>query len=222
MRSSPVSLLPLLAACAAAPPAGVEKPSGPAPAYAIAGEYFETTSCEVGCRDMFGLDPPREEVDALAAFRIVRGRVDGTDLSGWTLAIAASSDREGRWTGAVFVDEGAPAPAREGLARLVADRFGARFERLLRPRSVPMEWRRYGSRHLLRIGAEASIGHFEIDAVPGREGRPITIANAPGALSPLVHLAQSISSHLNDPVLRRSWHYQGKNAAYGSFEWRRP
>ena len=58
--------------------------------------------------------------------------------------------------------------------------------------------------------------------MPGSEGRPIAIENAPGALSPRVHLARSIANRLNDPVLGRSWHYQERNAAFGSFEWRSP
>ncbi|HET6204103.1 MAG TPA: DUF1326 domain-containing protein [Planctomycetota bacterium] len=216
-------LLVLLPACAGPSiPRDSKESGGSGLAYAVAGEYFETTSCPIGCPDMFGVDPPEEAIDALVAFRIVRGRVEGADLSGRTLAIAACADRRGRWTGALFVDEAADAPSREAAARLVAERFGSRFERLLPPRSVPMEWRREGSRHLLRIGPEAAIGHFEIDAVPGSEGRPITIANAPGALSPLVHLARSISNRLNDPVLGRSWQYQDRNASYGAFEWRSP
>ncbi len=171
---------------------------------------------------MFGVGPPKEPIDALVAFRIVRGRVDGADLSGRTLAIAASSDRAGRWIGAIFLDGGAEGPARDAAARLVAGRFGTRFERLLPPRIVPMEWRREGSRHLLRIGLEAAIGSVEIDAVPGEGGLPVTIENAPGALSPRVNLARSISNRLNDPVLERSWHYQRRHASFGAFEWHSP
>ncbi|MGH7151116.1 MAG: DUF1326 domain-containing protein [Planctomycetota bacterium] len=211
----------MLASCAGAP-RSTEAPFAPAAAYSVAGEYVEATSCPVGCPDMFGVGPPKEPIDALVAFRIDRGLVDGADLSGRTFAIAASSDRAGRWSGAIFLDQAAEGPAREAVARLVAGRFGSRFDRLLPPRLVPMAWREEGSRHLLRIGSEAAIGSLEIDAVPGAEGRPVTIENAPGALSPRVNLARSISNRLNDPVLERSWHYEGRHASYGAFEWRSP
>ncbi|HKB15498.1 MAG TPA: DUF1326 domain-containing protein [Planctomycetota bacterium] len=217
----PYLLLPVLASCAGAPrPQG--SPLAPAAAYSVAGEYVEATSCPVGCPDMFGVGPPKEPIDALVAFRILRGRVDGADLSGRTLAIAASSDRAGRWSGAIFLDGAADGAARDAAAKLVAGKFGSRFERLLPPRVVPMEWRSEGGRHLLRIGAEASIGSLEIDAVPGEGGRPVTIENAPGALSPRVNLARSISDRLNDPVLGKSWSYQGRHASFGAFEWRSP
>ncbi|MCI0585907.1 MAG: DUF1326 domain-containing protein [Planctomycetes bacterium] len=220
MRAS-LFLLPILASCAGAP-RSPQAPLAPASAYSVAGEYVEATSCPVGCPDMFGVGPPKEPIDALVAFRFTSGRVDGADLSGRTLAVAASSDRDGRWTGAIFVDGAADGPARDASAQLVAARFGSRFERLLPPRAVPMEWRTEGSRHLLRIGPGAAIGSLEIDSVPGEGGRPVTVENAPGALSPRVNLARSIANRLNDPVLGKSWAYQGRHASFGAFEWRSP
>jgi hypothetical protein len=142
----------------------------------LAGSYFETCSCDVicPCTASLSLGATRDRCNVVLVFNVKNGEVDGTDVSGLTVAAvcdtpkvmsegnwrlgvviyAAASDEQAEMLGGVF--SGALGGPMEALGPLVGENLGV--ERL------PIEVNENGLKHSIRIGEDID---FEIeDVVP--------------------------------------------------------
>ena len=103
-------------------------------AWQIEGTYFETCSCDVVCPCTaslaLGADYDRCRVDA--RFHVSEGEVDGTDVSGLTVAAVADTPKvmtDGNWRLGVFIDEAASDEQAEKLGAVFSGRSAARWRR---------------------------------------------------------------------------------------------
>src|SRR5918994_1779771 len=119
----------------------------------LEGSYFETCSCDVvcPCTASFALGATKDRCNATLVFHVRNGEVEGTDVSGLTVAAIVDTPKvmsEGNWRLGVVIDGAASDEQAENLG----------VER------APIEVREDGLRHSIRIGDAVD---FEIeDVVP--------------------------------------------------------
>src|SRR3954462_4000028 len=87
-------------------------PIGDGMAWRIEGTYFETCSCEVvcPCTASLALGADYDRCNATLVFHVTDGEVEGTDVSGLTVAAVADTPKvmsDGNWRLGVFIDAAA-------------------------------------------------------------------------------------------------------------------
>jgi hypothetical protein len=156
-------------------------------AWKLEGTYFETCSCEVvcPCTASLALGADYDRCRVTLVFHVTDGDVEGTDVSGLTVAAVADTPKvmtDGNWRIGVFIDAAASDEQAEKLGGVFSGQLGGPMEALgpligenLGAERAPIEVREDGPRHSVRIGEAVD---FEIeDIVPfGVEsGQPVRL-----------------------------------------------
>lgn len=144
--------------------------------WSLAGSYFETCSCDVvcPCTASLSLGATRDRCKVVLVFNVKRGDVDGTDVSGLTVAAVCDTPKvmsEGNWRLGVVIDDKASDEQAEKLGAVFSGALGGPMEALgplvgedLGVERLPIEVREDGLKHSIRIGEMVD---FEIeDVVP--------------------------------------------------------
>jgi len=142
----------------------------------ISGSYFETCSCDVvcPCTASLALGATRDRCNVVLVFSIKSGEVDGTDVSGLTVAAVADTPKvmtDGNWRLGVVIDEAASDDQAEKLGGVFSGALGGPMEALgplvgenLGVERLPIELSEDGLKHAIKIGDAVD---FEIeDVVP--------------------------------------------------------
>jgi hypothetical protein len=194
----------------------------------LEGSYFETCSCDVicPCTASLTLGATNDRCNAMLVFHVQSGEVDGTDVSGQTVAAIADTPKvmsEGNWRLGVFIDAAASDEQAEKLGAVFSGALGGPMEALgplvgenLGVERLPIEVHEDGLKHSIRIGEAVD---FEVeDIVPfGVE------SGEPAKLTGVFHPA---GSELTVALASRSKidafgiQYEGKSAFSSSqFSW---
>jgi hypothetical protein len=154
----------------------------------LEGTYFETCNCDLVCPCVasLALGATRDRCNVTLVFNVKSGEVEGTDVSGLTVAAIVDTPRvmsEGNWRLGVFIDGAASEEQAEKLGAVFSGALGGPMEALgplvaenLGVERAPIEVQEHGPRHSVRIGDSVD---FEIeDVVPfGVEtGEPAKLA----------------------------------------------
>lgn len=196
--------------------------------WSLEGTYFETCSCEVvcPCTASLALGADYDRCRATLVFHVKQGAVDGTDVSGLTVAAIADTPKvmtDGNWRLGVFVDAAASDEQAEKLGAVFGGQLGGPMEALgplvgenLGVQRVPIEVREEGLRHSVKIGDAID---FEVeDIVPfgvesGQPGRLTGIFHPAGSE---LTIAKATRSHINAFGIE----YEGKSGFSSSrFAW---
>lgn len=145
-------------------------------AWKLEGTYFETCSCDVicPCTASLSLGATRDRCNATLVFHVTAGDVDGTDVSGLTVAAVADTPKvmsEGNWRLGVIIDAAATDDQAEKLGAVFGGQLGGPMEALaplvgenLGVERAPIEVVEEGLHHSVKIGDSVD---FEIeDVVP--------------------------------------------------------
>ncbi|MCW3004459.1 MAG: hypothetical protein JWQ20_3757, partial [Conexibacter sp.] len=145
-------------------------------AWKLEGNYFETCSCEVvcPCTASLALGADYDRCRVVLVFAVRQGDVQGTDVSGLTVAAVADTPKvmsEGNWRMGIFIDDAASEEQAEKLGAVFGGQLGGAFAALgpliaenLGVQRAPIEVREDGLRHSVKIGDAID---FEIeDVVP--------------------------------------------------------
>jgi len=156
----------------------------------LAGSYFDTCSCDVvcPCTASLALGATHDRCKSTLVLRVHEGEVEGTDVSGLTVAAIVDSPKvmsDGGWSLGVFIDAAASDEQVEKLGAVFSGALGGPMQALLPLvgehlgiERAPIEVREDGLRHSVRIGDAVD---FEIeDVVPfGSEtGEPAKLTGA--------------------------------------------
>ena len=197
-------------------------------AWKLDGSYFETCSCEVvcPCTTSFALGADYDRCRVVLVFHVTDGDVDGTDVSGLTVAAVADTPKvmtDGNWRIGVFIDAAASDAQAEKLGAVFSGGLGGPMAALgpligenLGAERAPIEVREDGLRHSVRIGDAVD---FEIeDIVPfGIE------SGEPARLTGIFHPAGSeltIAKATRSSIDAFGIAYEGKSAFSKShFAW---
>jgi hypothetical protein len=144
--------------------------------WTLAGSYFETCSCDVvcPCTASLSLGATRDRCNLVLVFNVKNGEVDGTDVSGLTVAAVCDTPKvmsEGNWRLGVVIDAAASDEQAEKLGGVFSGALGGPMEALgpmvgenLGVERLPIEVHEDGLKHSVRIGDDVD---FEIeDVVP--------------------------------------------------------
>jgi hypothetical protein len=194
----------------------------------IAGPYFETCSCDVvcPCTASLSLGATNDRCRVVLVFHISSGEVEGTDVSGLTVAAIADTPKvmsEGNWRLGVFIDSAASDEQAEKLGGVFSGALGGPMEALgplvgenLGVQRVPIDVREDGLRHSVRIG---DVIDFEIeDVVPfGVEtGQPAKLTGIFHPAGSELTIAHAVRSRIDAFGIQ----YDGKSAfSTSQFSW---
>jgi hypothetical protein len=143
-------------------------------AWKLEGTYFETCSCEVvcPCTASLALGADYDRCKVTLVFHVTDGDVEGTDVSGLTVAAVADSPKvmsDGNWRLGVFIDAAASDEQAAKLGAVFGGQLGGPMEALgplvgenLGVERVPIEVHEEGLRHSVKIGDAVD---FEIEDV---------------------------------------------------------
>jgi hypothetical protein len=196
-------------------------------AWKLDGTYFETCSCDVvcPCTTSFELGADYDYCRVVLVFHVGDGDVEGTDVSGLTVAAVADTPKvmtEGNWRLGVFIDAAASDEQAEKLGGVFSGQLGGPMAALapligeqLGVERAPIEVREEGLRHAVRIGDAVD---FEIeDIVPfGVE------TGEPARLSGVFHPAGSeltIARATRSTISAFGIEYDGASAFSHAFHW---
>ena len=172
----------------------------------LEGSYFETCSCDVicPCTASLALGATNDRCKAMLVFNVQSGEVDGTDVSGQTVAAIADTPKvmsEGNWRLGVFIDAAASDEQAEKLGAVFSGALGGPMEALgplvgenLGVERLPIEVHEDGLKHSIRIGEAVD---FEIeDVVPfgvetGEPARVTGIFHPAGSELTVAHATRS-------------------------------
>jgi hypothetical protein len=96
-------------------------------AYSVEGDLLEVCDCKVLCPCWIGEDADGKTCDAIVAYHVERGDIEGLDVSGLSLAIMAylpGNILQGNWKVAVFVDERATEAQEQALLKVWTGQLG--------------------------------------------------------------------------------------------------
>jgi hypothetical protein len=95
--------------------------------YELEGTLLEVCNCNVLCPCWIGEDPDPGTCDAVVAWHVDRGTVNGLDVSGRTVALLGyipGNILQGNWKAALFVDDGASGEQQEALVDAFSGKLG--------------------------------------------------------------------------------------------------
>jgi hypothetical protein len=192
------------------------------------GSYFETCSCELVCPCTASISngATYDRCNVVLVFNVESGEVDGTDVSGLTVAAVADTPKvmsEGNWRLGVVIDEAASDEQAEKLGGVFSGALGGPMEALgpmvgenLGVERAPIEVNEEGLRHSIRIGDAVD---FEIeDIVPfGVEtGEPAKITGIFHPAGPELTVSRATRSKINAFGIQ----YEGKSGfSRSQFSW---
>jgi hypothetical protein len=198
-------------------------------AFQIEGRYFENCSCEVvcPCTLSLALGADYDRCQVILVFHVDSGEVDGTDVSGLTVAAVADTPQvmsEGNWRLGVVIDAAAGDEQAQALGTVFSGAAGGPMAALggligeqLGVERMPIEFSSENGSHHVKIGDSANV---EVqDVVPFGSG-----GNEPSKVTDIFHPANSTltvakagSSTVDLFGLELS--NEGKSAFSGTFSW---
>jgi hypothetical protein len=202
---------------------------GVAMAFQLEGRYFENCSCEVvcPCTLSLALGADYDRCQVILVFHVDSGELDGTDLSGLTVAAVGDTPKvmsDGGWRLGVVIDEAASDEQTEALGAVFSGAAGGPMAALsglvgeqLGVERLPIEFSSENGSHHVKIG-DATQVEVE-DVVPfGSEGNePAKVTDIFHPANSTLNVAKAGSSTINLFGLELS--NAGKSAFSGTFSW---
>ncbi len=197
-------------------------------AWQIEGTYFETCSCEVvcPCTASLALGADYDRCKATLVFRVTNGDVEGTDVSGLTVAAIADSPRvmsEGNWRLGVFIDANASDEQADKLGAVFGGQLGGPMEALgplvgenLGVQRAPIEVREEGLRHSVKIGDAVDFEVEDVVSFGVESGEPARLVGIFHPAGSELTIAQATRSNISAFGIS----YEGKSGFSSSrFSW---
>jgi hypothetical protein len=197
-------------------------------AWRIHGTYFETCSCELvcPCTASLALGATYDRCRVTLVFHVTDGDVEGTDVSGLTVAALADTPKvmtDGNWRLGVFIDAAASDEQADKLGGVFSGALGGPMEALgplvgenLGVERAPIEVREDGVTHSVRIGDAVD---FEIeDVVPfgSESGEPARLTRIFHPAGSELNVARATRSAINAFGIA----YEGRSAfSTSNFTW---
>ena len=156
-------------------------------AWSIEGHYFESCSCAAPCPCVasMALGADNDYCYPVLVFHIDSGEVEGTDVSGLTVAALADTPKfmhEGNWKLGVLIDEAASDEQAEKLGQVFSGALGGPMEALgplvsenLGVQRVPMEFSSEGLNHSVKMGDAGSVAVEDVVPFGVETGEPTRI-----------------------------------------------
>jgi hypothetical protein len=178
-------------------------------AWSIEGSYFETCSCNVicPCTASLSFGATLDRCMVTLVFNVRRGEVDGTDVSGLTVAAVADTPKvmtDGNWRVGVFIDADASDEQAEKLGAVFSGALGGPMAALgpligenLGVQRAPIEVSEQGLRHSIRIGDEVDFEIEDIVSFGNETGVPARLTGIFHPAGPELNVAHATRSRID-------------------------
>ena len=154
--------------------------------YELEGRLLEVCDCNILCPCWVGEDPDGGTCDAVVAWKVDKGMVEGVDVSGRTLASVAyipGNILQGNWKVVVFVDDEATGEQQEAMLKVFTGQLGgplADFAQLISEvvavERAPITFTVEEGQGTLRIGSGINpVTEAEMASYMGATEKPTTL-----------------------------------------------
>ncbi|MFN2397623.1 MAG: DUF1326 domain-containing protein [Gemmatimonadaceae bacterium] len=148
-------------------------------AYQLEGRLLEVCTCNVLCPCWVGEDPDNGTCDGVLAWRVDKGTVNGTDVSGHTLVILThipGNILQGNWRVRVYVDDQATPVQKEALLNVWTGKLGGPVADLAKlvgeviaVEQVPITFEVKGANGTLKVGKAIDAGLKPFQGATGKD-----------------------------------------------------
>jgi hypothetical protein len=178
-------------------------------AWSIEGRYFENCSCDAPCpcTASLALGADNDYCHALLVFHIDSGEVEGTDVSGLTVAALADTAKfmnEGNWKLGVLIDAAASDEQAEKLGQVFSGALGGPMEALgplvsenLGVERVPMEFSSEGLQHSVKMGDAGSVAVEDVVPFGVETGEPARMSGIFHPVGPELTISKATESDVH-------------------------
>ncbi|HEY7454925.1 MAG TPA: DUF1326 domain-containing protein [Thermoleophilaceae bacterium] len=197
-------------------------------AWKLEGTYFESCSCEVvcPCTVSLALGAHYDRCRVTLVFNIEDGDVEGTDVSGLTVAAVADTPKvmtDGNWRIGVFISDAASDEQAEKLGAVFGGQLGGPMEALgaligenLGVERASIEVREDGLTHSVRIGDAVDIEIEDVVPFGVESGEPARVTGIFHPAGTELTVAKATRAHVNAFGIE----YDGKAAfSTSNFAW---
>jgi hypothetical protein len=194
----------------------------------IEGSYFESCSCDVicPCTASMTLGATQDYCRVVLVFDVKQGDVEGTDVSGLTVAAVADTPKvmtEGNWRLGVFIDADASDEQAEKLGGVFSGALGGPMEALgpligenLGVQRAPIEVRDDGLKHSVKIGDDVDIEIEDVVPFGVESGQPAVLTGIFHPAGTELTVARTTRSNVDAFGIS----YEGKSAfSRAQFSW---
>lgn len=198
-------------------------------AWKLEGKYFENCSCEMPCPCTVSFDAGADydRCEALLAFHVDSGEIEGVDVSGLTVAVVADTPKvmtDGDWRLALAMDESASDEQVEKLGRVFGGELGGPMEALapligeiLGVERATIDFAEDDGRHRLRIGDSTEIEVEDVVPFGVETGEPAKLTGVFHPAASTLTVAKATRSRVS--VLGLEFSNEGKSGFSAPFTW---
>ena len=153
-------------------------------AYHLEGRLLEVCNCKVLCPCWIGEDPDFGTCDTIVAWHFDKGKIEGVDVAGTTIALIAhvpGNILQGNWRAAVYVSDNATPAQEEAILNVYTGKLGGPVADLVKlvgevvsVERAPITFDVQGGKGTLKIG---DAGYAELEPYQGAMGGTTTLSN---------------------------------------------
>ena len=153
-------------------------------AYHLEGRLLEVCNCKVLCPCWIGEDPDFGTCDTIVAWHFDKGKIEGVDVAGTTIALIAhvpGNILQGNWRAAVYVSDNATPAQEEAILNVYTGKLGGPVADLVKlvgevvsVECAPITFDVQGGKGTLKIG---DAGYAELEPYQGAMGGTTTLSN---------------------------------------------
>jgi hypothetical protein len=196
--------------------------------WSLTGSYFESCSCDVmcPCTASLALGATNDYCRVVLVFHVKDGEVEGTDVSGLTVAAVADTPKvmtDGNWRLGVFIDAAASDEQAEKLGGVFSGALGGPMEALgpligenLGVQRAPIEVREEGLTHSVKIGDQVDVEIEDVVPFGVESGEPARLTRIFHPAGSELTVARTTRSNVDAFGIS----YEGKSAfSRSEFSW---
>ena len=196
--------------------------------WSVEGTYFENCNCTFACPcsiTSFATPATQDRCQVVLAFHVSKGQIDGTDVSGRSVAVVADAPAQmlsGNWRVGLIVDNNASKEQFDKLAGVFSGQVGGPMGSLapligevLGIEQKPIEFKDDGRKHHVKIG-----GDIEIDVeeyVPQGMSEPTKLVGVGHPANTTLTIARPTQSRIK--AFGMEFHNGGKSAFSAPYRW---
>jgi hypothetical protein len=194
----------------------------------VEGTYFENCNCTFACPcsvTSFASPGTEDRCQAVLAFHITRGTIDGVDVAGHSVAVVADTPAkmlDGNWRVGLIIDDKASKEQADKLAGVFSGQMGGPMAGLapliadvLGIEQKPFEYGDSGHKHHLKIGNEIAI---EVeDYIPAGMSEPSRLVGIGHPANTTLTIARPTSSKIK--AFGMEFHNEGRSAFSAPYSW---
>ena len=195
-------------------------------AYHLEGRLLEVCNCRVLCPCWIGEDPDFGTCDTIIAWHFDKGKIDGVDVAGRTIALIAhvpGNILQGNWRAAVYVDDKASPQQKDAILNVYTGKLGGPVGELVKlvgevvsVESVAINFDVQGGKGTIKLG---DAGYAELEPYKSASGHSTTLTDTvfstvPGAP---VFVGKAPSYRAKNDKLGINLNLQNHNALQSTF-----